>query len=162
MVVGIWPCHSLVLPYTLARWSFQAWQKIGKTLKCTLTCLNATPCGVGVLFSKMWYLSQQPLCAVVLWEVENSRVGSRSDPSHYHFQGPFENKLCTLSSLVLTKNANNRDLVEANNVFTWCLLGLQPRRHRPKKHLNCALLDYRMGRLIKAKLTKLHKLFVKN
>ena len=56
----------------------------------------------------MWYLSQQPLRAAVLWEVKNSRVRSGSGPLIITFRDPFENKLGNLSSLLLAKNSKNR------------------------------------------------------
>ena len=40
-------------------------------------------------------------------------------------------------------------------MFIGGLSGLQPRRHRFKKHLNCFPLDYKIGEAYKSKLAKL-------
>ena len=53
--------------------------------------------------------------------------------------------------LVLMTNSKNGDLVEIQEVFVWGLLWLQLRRHRSKKHLDCVLPDYNMGKFINAK-----------
>ena len=48
-----------------------------------------------------------------------------------------------------TKTQCSKKKKRNKKVFIWGLLGLQPGRHRFKKHLNCVLLDYKVGEVCK-------------
>ena len=45
-------------------------------------------------------------------------------------------------------------------MFIWSLLGLQPRRHRLKMHLNSVPLDYNMGEAYKGKIHKVTVIYI--
>jgi hypothetical protein len=48
------------------------------------------------------------------------------------------------------QNLRNGDPTETE-VIIWCLLKMQPRRHRSKKHLNCVPPDYKVVVIYKGK-----------
>ena len=66
------------------------------------------------------------------------------------------------ASLICGSVTNFRNRLTEINRFIWGLLGLQPGRHKFKKHLNCVLLDYKVGYVCKGRnckvTVKLHAL----
>ena len=49
----------------------------------------------------------------------------------------------------VNQNFRNEDLIEVKRHLFGVILGLQAGKHRFKKHLNCVLLDYKVGEVCK-------------